>query len=318
MTMAFFVHDKGLCESSAVGSGTRIWAFAHVLGGARIGNDCNICDHVFIENDVILGDRVTVKCGVQLWDGLRIENDFFIGPNASFSNDRFPRSKAYPEAFLETRLREGASIGANATVLPGLTIGKRAMVGAGAVVVADVPPNAVVYGNPARIQGYCPANACLPPGGGAALPKDGSPREPQDLGIGGCMLLPHPFFQDLRGHLVPLEFSGDLPFVPKRQFFVYGVSGAEVRGEHAHKICRQYLIALHGSLHVVVDDGGKAAELCLDAPTWGLLLEPMVWGIQYKFSADAVLGVYASEAYDSADYIRDYDRFLALVTSGRD
>src|SRR6188768_3268196 len=106
-----FVHPHALCESTAVGENTRIWAFAHVLPGASIGRDCNICDHVFIENDVVLGDRVTIKSGVQLWDGLRLGDDVFVGPNATFANDRFPRSKQYPEAFLPTIVADGASIG---------------------------------------------------------------------------------------------------------------------------------------------------------------------------------------------------------------
>src|SRR5690242_10156624 len=100
--MSAFVHELGVCESDQVGSGTRIWAFAHVLPGAQIGADCNICDHVFIENDVVVGDRVTVKSGVQLWDGIRLADDVFVGPNATFTNDRFPRSKAYPDSFPET------------------------------------------------------------------------------------------------------------------------------------------------------------------------------------------------------------------------
>src|SRR3954468_13518903 len=107
-----FVHPQALCESSTVGENTRIWAFAHVLGGATIGRDCNICDHVFVENDVVIGDRVTVKCGVQLWDGVRLEDDVFIGPNATFTNDIFPRSKNYPASFGQTWVRTGASIGA--------------------------------------------------------------------------------------------------------------------------------------------------------------------------------------------------------------
>jgi acetyltransferase-like isoleucine patch superfamily enzyme len=148
----YFSHPHALVEpGAAIGERTRIWAFAHVLGGARIGADCNICDHVFIENDVIIGDRVTVKCGVQLWDGLRVANDAFIGPNATFTNDLFPRSKEYPERFPETHVQTGASIGANATILAGVTIGEKAMVGAGAVVTTDVPPYAVVVGNPARV-----------------------------------------------------------------------------------------------------------------------------------------------------------------------
>src|SRR6059036_3191337 len=129
----YFVHPQGLCESSTIGAKTRVWAFAHVLPGARIGADCNICDHVFIENDVVLGDRVTVKSGVQLWDGLRVGDDVFIGPNATFSNDKYPQSKRYQRQVLQTVIASGASIGSGANVLPGIKIGARAMVGAGAV-----------------------------------------------------------------------------------------------------------------------------------------------------------------------------------------
>lgn len=145
------IHPQALVESGSIGAGTRCWAFCHILPGAVIGQDCNICDHTFIENDVVVGDRVTIKCGVFLWDGLRIEDDAFIGPNATFTNDAFPRSKQYPEQWPVTTVRQGASIGANATILPGLTIGEGAMVGAGAVVTKDVPPHAVVAGNPAHV-----------------------------------------------------------------------------------------------------------------------------------------------------------------------
>src|SRR4051812_25228527 len=150
----FFQHPNALVETAHVGADTRIWAFAHVLPGARIGSGCNICDHVFIENDVIVGDRVTIKCGVQLWDGLRVADDVFIGPNAAFSNDKFPRSKQYQASVPQTHIGRGASIGGGAAILPGIRIGARAMVGAGAVVTHDVPPRAIVSGNPARIVGY--------------------------------------------------------------------------------------------------------------------------------------------------------------------
>jgi acetyltransferase-like isoleucine patch superfamily enzyme len=145
-----FIHERALVESDRIGAGTRIWAFAHVLPGARIGRDCNVCDHTYIEDDVIVGDRVTIKSGVYLWNGLRVEDDVFIGPQATFTNDPFPRSKQ-PFRALLTTLGRGASIGAGAVILPGMTIGERAFVGAGAVVTRDVPPYAVVTGNPARI-----------------------------------------------------------------------------------------------------------------------------------------------------------------------
>ena len=139
-----------MCSRSISGVGTSIWQFSVVLPEAQIGNECNICSHCFIENDVIIGDRVTVKCGVQLWDGLRIENDVFIGPNVTFTNDMQPRSKQYPEVFYQTIIREGASIGANATILPGIEIGQGAMVGAGAVVTKSVAAGLTVVGNPAK------------------------------------------------------------------------------------------------------------------------------------------------------------------------
>lgn len=150
------VHELALLESENVRRGTRIWAHTHILPGAQIGENCNICDQVFIENDVVIGNRVTVKCGVRVWDGVRIEDDVLGGPNVAFTNDPFPRSKQYPEEFMNTIIRRGASIGANATLLPGITIGENAMVGAGAVVTGDVPANAVIVGNPGRIVRYLP------------------------------------------------------------------------------------------------------------------------------------------------------------------
>lgn len=151
--MNYFVHSHALVESKQIGDKTRIWAFAHVLEGAQIGADCNICDGVFIENDVVIGNRVTIKCGVQIWDGIRIDDDVMIGPNATFTNDLYPRSKQ-PFELRRTVVEKGASIGANATILCGITIGTGAMVGAGSVILKDVPPHAVVVGNPGRIVRY--------------------------------------------------------------------------------------------------------------------------------------------------------------------
>lgn len=137
-------------QSKNIGEGTSIWQFCVVLPGAKIGSYCNICSHCFIENNVTIGHRVTVKCGVQLWDGLQIEDDVFIGPNVTFTNDMRPRSKQYPDEFTPTIIRKGASIGANATILPGVEIGVGAMVGAGAVVTKSVLAGTIVVGNPAQ------------------------------------------------------------------------------------------------------------------------------------------------------------------------
>lgn len=305
--MSAFVHERGICESPNVGDRTRVWAFAHVLPGARIGADCNICDHVFIENDVELGDRVTVKSGVQLWDGIRVADDVFIGPNASFTNDKFPRSKVYQSTLPVTRLDQGCSIGANCTILPGIHVGRFAMVGAGSVVTRDVPPFAVVMGNPARIIGYADAHR---PDHTPDVISQPPVKTVQETRIADANVYTLFCAEDLRGKLAVGEFTKDVPFPAKRFFIVYAVPSAYVRGEHAHKRCSQYLVAVNGSLRVMMDDGRNREDILLDSPTKGLVIPPMVWASQYHYSSDAVLLVFASEPYDPDDYIRDYETFL--------
>jgi acetyltransferase-like isoleucine patch superfamily enzyme/dTDP-4-dehydrorhamnose 3,5-epimerase-like enzyme len=302
--MPVFLHPQALCESRNVGEGTRIWAFAHVLPGAQIGRDCNICDHVFIENDVVLGDRVTVKCGVQLWDGLRIADDVFIGPNATFTNDPFPRSKHH-RAPMRTSIGRGASLGANSTILPGLSVGRDSMVGAGAVVTQPVPARAIVMGNPARIVGYVDTEP--------QTAAEAAPSARREL-PGGAALVHLGTHSDLRGMLAVAEVGAHIPFPPQRVFFVSDVSGKEVRGEHAHRRCRQLLVCVRGSVAVIVDDARARHEVLLDSPGLGLYIPPMVWSVQYRFSADAALAVLASDPYEPADYIRDYEEFLTLAT----
>jgi len=150
-----FVHERALCESDQVGPGTRVHAFAHVMPGASIGRDCNICGQVFVERGARIGDRVTIKNNVMVWDKVEIEDDVFLGPNVVLTNDLNPRAafKKPPESFLPTRIARGSTIGANATIVCGLTIGRCAFVGAGAVVTRDVPAGAIVRGNPARVSG---------------------------------------------------------------------------------------------------------------------------------------------------------------------
>ena len=149
------IHPKSLIdEGASIGARMRIWAFAHILSGAVIGEDCNICDHTFIEGAVRIRNRVTIKCDVHLWDGVILEDDVFVDPSAVFTNDLRPRSKLYPPEFLKTILNRGCCIGANATLLPGLTIGRWALVAAGAIVTRDVPDYEIVSGNPARFHGW--------------------------------------------------------------------------------------------------------------------------------------------------------------------
>jgi|SRR5512143_1137766 acetyltransferase-like isoleucine patch superfamily enzyme len=147
------IHPTALVASSRIGDGTRIWAFCNVLPGAAIGSGCNICDRCFIENDVVIGDRVTIKCGVSVWDGIRLEDDVFVGPDVSFSNDARPRSGVHLSEYPKTIVRTGASIGTGSILVPGVVIGRWAMIGAGSLITRDVPDFALAYGSPARVHG---------------------------------------------------------------------------------------------------------------------------------------------------------------------
>ena len=308
--MNAFIHPNALCESTTIGDRTRVWAFAHVLPGAVIGEDCNICDGVFVENEVVVGDRVTVKCGVQLWDGVTLEDDVFVGPNATFTNDIFPRSGQHPESYAKTLVRKGASIGGNATILPGVTVGAGAMVGAGSVVTRDVPEYAIVVGNPARITGY--ANTTHLPPVTAVVPVEEPVHAPSV--VKGVSLVTLTRAVDLRGSLVAGDVNEHVPFDPARFFVVYDVPTVEARGAHAHHRCEQFLVCLSGSVRAIVDDGVNREEFLLDRPDIGLHMPAMIWGTQYRYSSDAVLLVLASRPYEADDYIRDYAEFIDLAT----
>jgi dTDP-4-dehydrorhamnose 3,5-epimerase-like enzyme len=205
---------------------------------------------------------------------------------------------------------QGASIGAGAVILPGLTIGMQAMVGAGAVVTADVPAKAIVSGNPARIVGYMDAKRQAPRAA-AARPQNAASVMPTP--VRGVTLHRLPLVEDLRGRLTAGEFVDQIPFSPLRYFLVFDVPGKEVRGEHAHRRCHQFLVCLRGSVSVVADDGAASVEVELNEPTLGIYIPPMVWAIQYKYSGDALLLVFASDHYDASDYIRDYAEFRTAL-----
>lgn len=306
------IHPLALCESRQIGAGTRVDAFAHVMAGASIGSDCVVGDHSILHRGVVVGDRVTIQSGVQLPDGAEVADDAVIGANATFASDRRPQGGAgKAQDRQKTTVGRRAFVGANATVLAGVTIGQNSVVGAGAVVTRDIPPHAVVVGNPARIVGYADSEN---------LERTATPS--LSLGAGedvlrtdvrGVTLHRLTLAKDLRGSLSAAQFPKDVPFPPKRYFIVFDVPSAEVRGEHAHRKCHQFLVCVKGACSVMVDDGERRQEVRLDAPSIGLHLPPMVWGVQYKYSSDAVLLVLASEPYDASDYIRNYDEFTTLV-----
>ena len=301
------VHPLAAVEPGvSIGARTRVWQFSVIMAGAVIGEDCNISANCFIEGSATVGPRCTVKSGVQLWDGITLEDEVFVGPNATFTNDHFPRSGQRTNELGKTIVRSGASIGANATILQGLTIGRRAMVGAGAVVTRDVPAYAIVRGNPARIAGYVND---VPAASPAAVAQVELP-EPKMSGVQFVKLVKA---SDLRGDLLVAELQSHIPFPVRRVFFVMNVPSHHVRGEHAHRECHQLLVCLQGSVSVTADNGSAREEWVLDRPDIGLHVHPMTWAAQYKYSENAVLAVFASHSYDPDDYIRDYEDYLAAL-----
>lgn len=304
-------HPTSLVETDAVGPGTRVGAFTRIAAGARVGAGCDIRDLVRIDAGAVVGDGVVLHDGCRIASGVIVEDGAVVGPHVvTMSNAQLRPAVSAPAE--TTRICRGAAIGANATLVAGVTVGPRAVVGAGAVVTHNVPADAVVAGNPARITGY----AGLRP---LRAPVAPPPEEPGAVPtrVRGVVFHYLPLIEDLRGNLAVGEAQRHVPFEIRRFFVVFGVEDQRIRGEHAHRRLHQFLVCVHGSCHFVADDGENREEYILDRPNLGLYVPPMVWGVQYKYSPDGVLLVLASDYYDPADYIRDYSEFLELVRASR-
>jgi UDP-2-acetamido-3-amino-2,3-dideoxy-glucuronate N-acetyltransferase len=305
---AIDVDARAICECADVGPGTKVRAFGQILEGARVGADCLIHSGVLIDSGAVIGDRVTVNCNVHVHGHVTIEHDATIGSNVSFARPPARPADAPASAPHRVTVGRGASIGGGATVMPGVTIGHGAIVGAGTVISRSVPPFAVAEGNPARITGYVDSLESSQPV--ADIPAS---RAACKIAVRGVTLHELPVVHDLRGDLAVCEFGSHMPFTPHRYFVVFNVPSTESRGAHAHRQCAQLLVAMHGSLSVVVDDGTHRQQFLLDSPSVGLHIPPMVWGIQYRYSTDTVLLVLASHAYSSDDYIRDYAQYQTEI-----
>lgn len=305
-----FIHPTAEIQGdSTVGEGTRIWQNVIVLPDVKIGCDCNICANCLFDVGVRIGNNVTIKPGVELAVLMVVEDDVFIGACAVFTNTRYPRSGVRDIVRTPPRLCRGCTIGAGAVLLPNVVVGEGAMIGAGSVVTKNVPPYAIVVGNPAHIVGYVNAQKISGDCGANQVVSGGV------IGKTGARMYEIPHFCDLRGDLNVLEFEKILPFPVRRMFYTYNVGSTDVRGEHAHKVCEQFLLAIHGSLHVIVDDGTHREEYVLDSPSHGLHLPAGCWGVEYKHSPDCVLLVLASLPYQSDDYIRNYGEFVEFKRS---
>jgi carbonic anhydrase/acetyltransferase-like protein (isoleucine patch superfamily)/dTDP-4-dehydrorhamnose 3,5-epimerase-like enzyme len=266
-----------------------------------ITHDATIDPRATVDPGASIGTGCIVHSGAYVGSGVVLEAEVEIGANATLV--------ATPEGEPQTRIGRGVRIGANATIYPGIALGELARVQPGTVVMRDVPPHSIVEGNPAMISGYVDSEQSVTSPHGEVVPATGVTQTP----VQGVTVHRFPVIPDLRGSLSVGEFERQIPFAPKRYFLVFDVPSREIRGEHAHHECHEFLICVHGSCSVLVDDGSKRFEVLLDSPSKGLYLPPMTWRNQYKYTADAMLLVFASDYYDNADYIRDYTQYIAAV-----
>jgi UDP-2-acetamido-3-amino-2,3-dideoxy-glucuronate N-acetyltransferase len=290
-------------ESSQIGK------FCVIETQERLGQDCKIGSSVFIDTKVRIGDRVTINSGANLSGVLHIEDDVFIGANVTFATNHFFCEQSSPNLNSKTHVLSGASIASGAIIGAGLTIGKKAQIREGAVVMQDVPAYSIVSGNPAQIVGYTETQK-KHHAQHLDFPQTIGKK---DLDVRGASIHRFKCVKDLRGDLTVGNLPADIPFLPQRFFIVSNVPNSDVRGEHAHRECHQFLVVPHGAVSCLVDDGCTREEVRLDSPELGLYMPPKVWGVQYKYSSDAVLFVFASHPYDPDDYVRDYDEFCKLV-----
>lgn len=304
------IHSSSLCESKHIGSGTKVSAFTHIFQEAKVGENCTIGHSVVIDNAVTIGNYVTIGNGCQLLTNLQIADNVTIGPNAIFILED-PGSFHNEE---KSTVAADVCIGGNCTILSGTKIGRGARIKPGTVVAKDVPAKAIVEGNPGYIIGYITSETLSP-----SRHRSSRQHEKESSWTTRTTSLPNVTLQrfksisDLRGSLAVGNFMDNIPFQPKRFFFTYDVPGKHVRGEHAHKKCHQFLISVSGEIAILVDNGKDSEELILDSPNIGLYLPPKIWSVQYKYSKDARLLVFASNEYDPDDYIRDYEEFLEII-----
>lgn len=290
-----------------IGKNTLLGDGASIREQCRIGEYCIISRYVTLNYNARIGDRTKIMDGTHITGDSITGSDVFVSILVGTTNDNVVRS-GFGSHIAGPVIEDGTVIGAGATILPGVKLGEGSTVGAGSVVTKDVPPAAKAIGVPAKVIGYAGASRAT------AKVFDTATAIPLATSrVNGVTVHQMPRIVDIRGNLTVGEFERSIPFPAKRYFMVFDVPNAETRGEHAHKECHQFLICVRGSCALVADDGKERQEFLLDRPDIGVHLSPMVWGIQYRYSADALLLVFASHYYDTSDYIRSYSEFRNLA-----
>ena len=284
-----------------------------VHASSHIGIDVVLDPSASVGPNCHLLGRITVEAGAMLTGGVTLIGDLIVGRQAVIEPGVCIAAPRPGQGGIETpvHIGAGAHVGAGSVLLAGVKIGDHAWVAPGTVVLRHIPAHAVVSGNPASISGY------LDEADQASRVATAAPPRPEGSGVQASLVegvSVHHFarIRDLRGDLTVGEFERNVPFTPKRYFLVFDVPSTETRGEHAHRICHQFLVCVAGTVSVVVDDGRRREEVLLDRPNIGLLIPAGIWGIQYKYSRNGVLLVFASEYYDASDYIRNYDEYLSF------
>jgi carbonic anhydrase/acetyltransferase-like protein (isoleucine patch superfamily)/dTDP-4-dehydrorhamnose 3,5-epimerase-like enzyme len=282
-----------------------------VHDGADVADDSQLGDFVVVYAGAVVGEGSVVEGFTQIWPGVQLDRNVRLSANVTLERG----AEGAPSDIV---LGAGCQVGAGAIIQRGVKIGVGAVVEAGAVVGQAVPPYAIVSGVPARITGYVERKPASGPRQWHKQVQFPEAQQVVPVGVGGVTLHRTKLVRDPRGDLAVGEFPKDIPFDVKRYFIVFNVASGKTRGEHAHHRCHQYLLCVKGSCAVVVDDGHDRVEVLLESPDMGVYLPPLTWGIQYKYSSDAVLLVFASHYYEAEDYIRDYDEFIEAVRSKSD